>query len=124
MEEIRINLLSDFFFFFSTQELPFTVFTSCEVNWGFLKMKSQWLFLCHFWPVEYSFSFLRFFFLSLFIYLEKERECMSEVEAKREGRQRVLNRLQLVSTEPDVGLELTNGEIVSGFLSGNQELDA
>ena len=36
---------------------------------------------------------------------EKERDSVSQGGAERE---RILNRLHTVSTEPDVGLELTN----------------
>ena len=49
------------------------------------------------------------FFLSLFIYFERERESMS-----REGQKdRISSRLCTVSTEPDAGLELTNWEIMT-----------
>ena len=47
---------------------------------------------------------------------EREREREREHEwgkgAERE-RQRIPSRLRAVSTEPDVGLELTNGEIMT-----------
>ena len=39
---------------------------------------------------------------------------MSRGRAERQGeRQRILSRLHIVSTEPDVGLELTNLEIMT-----------
>ena len=45
------------------------------------------------------------FFLSLFIYFE--RESMSRGEAERE-KERIPSRLHIVSTEPDAGLDPTN----------------
>ena len=41
---------------------------------------------------------------------EKERECVSWGEAEREGdtESEAASRLRAVSTEPDVGLELTD----------------
>ena len=53
-------------------------------------------------------------FLSLFVFERKrERERTSRGEAEREGKERTLSRLPSVSTEPHVGLELTNREIVT-----------
>ena len=48
-----------------------------------------------------------FFFLSLFIYFERDRNSMSWGDAKREGeRERIPSRLWAVSTYPNAGLEL------------------
>ena len=46
---------------------------------------------------------------------ERERQSMSEEGAEREGdtESAAGSRLRDVSTEPDVGLKLTNGEIVA-----------
>ena len=46
---------------------------------------------------------------------EKERECVSWGGAEREGdtESEAGSRLRAVSTEPDVGLKLTNREIVT-----------
>ena len=45
---------------------------------------------------------------------EREREREQEGEGQREReRKRILSRLHAVSTEPDVGLELTDGEIMT-----------
>ena len=46
---------------------------------------------------------LTFFFLSLFVYFERERERERAGKEQREG----------VSTEPDAGVELTSHEIVT-----------
>ena len=52
----------------------------------------------------------------MFILRERARErdstCMSEGEAEREG-ERIPGRIHVVSTEPDMGLELTNPQIMS-----------
>ena len=49
------------------------------------------------------------FFLSLFIYFEREhmQACMNRGGAEREG-ERILSRLHAVSVDPAVGLDLTN----------------
>ena len=52
-------------------------------------------------------------FLSLFIYFERQGERESRGEAEREDRERIPSRFQAVSTEPDVGLELMNCEIIT-----------
>ena len=57
-------------------------------------------------------QFFFFFFLSLFIYLFRERESACAWEQQREG-ERIPSRLPTVSTEPDVGLKLTNHEIMT-----------
>ena len=57
-----------------------------------------------------------FFFLSLFIYWERERERERESASRRGAerrRDRIPSRLHTVSTEPNVGLELTNCEIMT-----------
>ena len=57
------------------------------------------------------------FLKCIFIYFEREREreqCMHKQEKGREsGRERIASRLCTVSTEPDIGLELTNDEIMT-----------
>ena len=47
---------------------------------------------------------------------ERQRQSMSRGEAEREGatESEAGSRLRAVSTEPDVGLELVNLEIVTG----------
>ena len=54
------------------------------------------------------------FFLSLFIYFERDRVSMSRGGAEREReRERIPSRFLTVSAEPDAGPELTNHEIVT-----------
>ena len=50
------------------------------------------------------------YFLSLFIYFERERDRMSKGRA---GRERIPSRLHTVSMEPHMGLKLTNCEIIT-----------
>ena len=52
-----------------------------------------------------------FFFLSLFIYFERERG-LEQGGAEREG-ERIPSRLQAVSTEPNSGLDPTSREIMT-----------
>ena len=49
---------------------------------------------------------LSFFFKKKFIYFEREEWGGGEKE-------RVPSRLHTISTEPDVGIDLTNGEIMT-----------
>ena len=49
-----------------------------------------------------------FFLLSLFVYLEREYS-----QEGQKGRERIPRRLRTVSAEPDLGLELTNCEIMA-----------
>ena len=52
----------------------------------------------------------------LFICFEREREHTQVLEQGRgreKERERILSRLHTVSTEPDMGLELMNHEIVT-----------
>ena len=49
-----------------------------------------------------------FFFLSLFIYFEKERELG---RGRERGRERIQSRLHAVSAEPGARLELMNREM-------------
>ena len=53
-----------------------------------------------------------FVFLCLFFYFERERAQAEERQRER-GRERIPSRLCTVSTESDVGLELTNCEIMT-----------
>ena len=56
---------------------------------------------------------LRFVF-SMFLYFERERDRGSERGRGRErGTERIPRRLRAVSAEPDVGLKLTNREIMT-----------
>ena len=59
------------------------------------------------WPLNHSLKF--FFFLSLFILRGKQHEQ----RRGRERRERISSRLHAVSTEPDVGLDLRNHEIMT-----------
>ena len=66
----------------------------------------------------YSFFFNWFFFLnfflSLFILKDRETEHLSGGGAEREReRQRIPSRVYAAGTESDVGLELTNCEILT-----------
>ena len=65
-------------------------------------------------------------FLSLFIYFERESESawasMSQVGVEREAERENSKQDPTVSTEPDVGLKLTN--LRDHDLNWNQELDA
>ena len=55
-----------------------------------------------------------YFFLSLFIYFEREQgPHMQAGEGQRERERRFSSRLHDVSVEPDLGLDLTNREIVT-----------
>ena len=58
------------------------------------------------------FSFL---FFSVYLFLrQREGETETETEAERERkRNEIPSRLCIVSTQPDVGLELMNGEIMT-----------
>ena len=58
--------------------------------------------------VSLSASTFNSFFLSLFIYFERDRDSMSRGGAERER-----GRICAISSEPDVGLELTNQEIMT-----------
>ena len=54
----------------------------------------------------------------MFIYFERERACMSRGEAEREGerereRERIPSGFCTASTEPDMGLEPMNREIMT-----------
>ena len=44
---------------------------------------------------------------------ERERECRKGAEREGDTESDAVSRLCTVSTEPDVGLELTNGEIMT-----------
>ena len=57
-----------------------------------------------------AYIFIIFFFLSLFIFRESERE--QELGRDREG-ETIQSRLHAVSAEPNEGLELTNHEIMT-----------
>ena len=45
-------------------------------------------------------------------YFEREREREEEEGQRGRGRDRIPSRLRTVSTEPDVGLDLTNCEML------------
>ena len=50
----------------------------------------------------------------MFIYSERETASTQAREGQREReRERVPSRLHVVSTEPDIGLDLTNQEIMT-----------
>ena len=59
-----------------------------------------------------SHDHIQFFFLNVFMYFEREREKVQAGERQRE-RERVPSRLLTVSTEPDMGLQFTNREIMT-----------
>ena len=53
-------------------------------------------------------------FFSIYLFFERHRETEHKLGRGRERRShRIRSRLQAVSTEPDVGLELTNREIMT-----------
>ena len=55
-----------------------------------------------------------FYFILKFIYFEREREDMHKQGRGRDrGRESIPSRLWALSTEPDVGLELMNCEIMT-----------
>ena len=57
---------------------------------------------------------LKSFFFQMFIYLERESERVSmHAREEQRGRERIPSRLPAVSPEPDVGLDLTNHEILT-----------
>ena len=57
---------------------------------------------------------LPFFFFNIYLFILKERECVSRGRAEREGeRERIPNRLRAVSAELDLGLDPTNNEIMT-----------
>ena len=64
-------------------------------------------FLKLFYPL-----FSHHWFLSLFTYFERERKSIERAERERE-REIIPSRLCTVSTEPDMELELTNGETMT-----------
>ena len=53
------------------------------------------------------------FFLSLFIYFEREREREHEQKGAERGRERISNSLHAVGAEPNTGLELTTHQIIT-----------
>ena len=55
---------------------------------------------------------MAFFFLFIHLFQERERERVQAGRGRERGRERIPSRLRAVSTEPDVGLELTKREIV------------
>ena len=63
---------------------------------------------------EVFLEYLFFSFSSLFIYFESGRAQVGEEQREREGEtERIPSRLHTVSSEPDVGLELMNHEIMT-----------
>ena len=52
-------------------------------------------------------------FFKIFIYFERKIEHQQAGGGAERGRQRIPSRLHAVSTEPSVGLELTNLEIMT-----------
>ena len=64
---------------------------------------------------EFFGSPVSFFLFKVYLYLRKERQSVSEGGAEREGdtESKAGSRLGAVSTEPDVGLEPTNREIMA-----------
>ena len=63
------------------------------------------------------------FYFLMFYFWETERQNMSRGGAEREGDSRIQSRLWAVSTEPNVGLELTNREIMTWSEVGSQMLN-
>ena len=55
---------------------------------------------------------LNFFFLLSVIYFERERKRAGEGQRARET-ERIPSRLRTISTEPNMGLELTNHEFTT-----------
>ena len=55
---------------------------------------------------------LSFFISFIYLFIVRERESVRRAGAETEG-ERTPSRLCTVSTEPDVGLELTNHEIMT-----------
>ena len=53
----------------------------------------------------------RFYYFFKFINFEREREQVKEEQEERE-RERIPNRLHTVSIQPNVGLKVTNHEIM------------
>ena len=54
---------------------------------------------------------------------ERERENIKRGGAERRGRQRIPSRLHAVSTEPNVGLDPTNHEVMTGAETESQRLN-
>ena len=63
-----------------------------------------------------------FFFLTLFIYFERDRDSVSRGGAERDGEKENPKRLCANGAEPDTGLEFT--KLRDHDLSQNQESDA
>ena len=61
------------------------------------------------------FFFHLFFFFTIYLFLDRERQSMSRGGAEREGdtESKADSRLRAVSTESDSGLELTNRKMVT-----------
>ena len=73
---------------------------------------------CHDVEIQLSWFFKHFFNVCLFLRereRERERQSMGRGGAEREGgtESEAGSRLRAVSTEPDMGLELTNHEIMT-----------
>ena len=49
----------------------------------------------------------------MFIYFERDRENRGGGRGGEKGRERIPTRLPALSAEPDVGLKLTNHEIIT-----------
>ena len=64
----------------------------------------------------------KFFFQRLFIFWDRERQSMNRRGAEREGdtESETGSRLRAISPVPDVGLELTDREIVTWLKSDAQ----
>ena len=55
-----------------------------------------------------------YFFSKVYLFVLRETETVGVGEGQRErGRERIPSRLHTTSTEPDVGFELTNREIMT-----------
>ena len=75
-------------------------------------------------PTTSGFKCILFLFSSFYLFILREREQGRGRERERErGRERIPSRLHTLSAEPDVGLEVTNREIVTWAESKSQMLN-
>ena len=94
--------------------MPEKEFTWIYIRWLYLEYPGTSLIQVAIFKIGHRFLF--FFLLTLFIYFERDRERKKENMNRggtEKGRERIPTRLCAPSTEPDVGLEPTNYEIMA-----------
>ena len=75
------------------------------ISWAVAKVRRVWPLGCK--------IYLPFNFFNVYLFLERERENGGGAEREEDTESEAGSRLWAVSTEPDAGLELTNGDIMT-----------